>query len=250
MIDLVSNFPNESFLATTDYMSSYNGNTSNYNLTNLETTPMSCLNDIVVLDNIAGDSYFEANSNNYDRNCNSSNSNTSNQFTDLMYERGLTNGLQAINNGDGSELCSYSSGNDDMSNKLTQNKMVDNPDFMIVSSEEIIDSTDDILDLTNDEVEQIFESNLIPSQVFDGVSPKLNLSPTVKGRINVASNLIRTFDTTTVDMRPLETPKIIPECVIGEINEPIICSGSDESTLSKKKCGRPKGARRTSMNFK
>lgn len=50
---------------------------------------------------------------------------------------------------------------------------LDSTDYMIVTSEEIID----ILDLTNDEVEQILDDNMISSQDFDTFnSPRLSQS--------------------------------------------------------------------------
>lgn len=97
--------------------------------------------------------------------------------------------------------------------KCVPMKAFDNTDYMIVSSEAIID----ILDLTNDEVEQILDDNLISSQDFEMLnSPRLSQPFNRIPRINLATNLTKVasprlhaqYEGKNIDMRPLETPTI------------------------------------------
>lgn len=133
-------------------------------------------------------------------------------------------------------------------------------DYMIVSSEEIID----ILDLTNDEVEQILDDNMISSQDFDTLnSPRLSQS-TVQPfnrmpRINLATNLTKVasplmgdYEGKTIDMRSLETPTINLDITLTE-NECETIEAAKLNTepisVAKKKSGRTKGARQISKCF-
>lgn len=145
----------------------------------------------------------------------------------------------------------HDDGNHFFGNKCMPMKALDNTDYMIVSSEEIID----ILDLTNDEVEQILDDNMISSQDFDTLnSPRLSQSQSQSvtqpqlqqpqqqqqhhqqnqqqqlqqhqlynriPRINLATNLTKVTSPPPdecegkgIDMRPLETPTINLESTV------------------------------------
>lgn len=129
-------------------------------------------------------------------------------------------------------------------------------DYMIVSSEII-----DILDLTNDEVEQILDDNMISSQDFDTLGPRLSQSSVQPlnrlPRINFATNLTKVssplmgdYEGKTIDMRSLETPTINLDTANTEHDsEPIETAKliTDQVTsVTKKKSGRTKGARQIS----
>lgn len=246
--DFVTNFSNETFLTATDYMTNYAGNSanSNYNLTNLETATAPLqnqhdANNIIVLN----ESIFDANQ------CERSNS-TGNQFIVPTYDR-HTIEIYPNNNNNNTAISGYNNVCYDEhnfpNNKFMENKITDNSDFMFVSSDEIINCnpTDDILDLTNDEVEHIFDNNLITPQCFDAFDQKecLTVQPT-KARINVVGNLIKTIPTECSSdkdgMRSLETPQID---LVDDLSDEM----DDKITDVKKKGGRPKGARRTSKHF-
>lgn len=150
-------------------------------------------------------------------------------------------------------------------NKCMPMKTLDNTDYMIVSSEAIID----ILDLTNDEVEQILDDNLISSQDFEMLnSPRLSQSSQSYNRmprINLATNLTKVTSPQNqtqsegkcIDMRPLETPTISLVSTMSTTataaNE--IDADTNDTTklitmpisVNRKKSGRTKGARQISM---
>lgn len=155
----------------------------------------------------------------------------------------------------------HDDGNHFFGNKCMPMKAFDSTDYMIVSSEEIID----ILDLTNDEVEQILDDNLISSQDFDTLnSPRLSQSTTTQynrvPRINLATNLTKIASPLIVepedkgiDMRPLETPTINLDTTT-EFDDAERPKSTDTTKLitmqvpiTKKKSGRTKGARQISM---
>lgn len=166
----------------------------------------------------------------------------------------------------------HDDGNNFFANKCMPMKTLDNTDYMIVSSEAIID----ILDLTNDEVEQILDDNLISSQDFEMLhSPRIaqpsqpcNRLP----RINLATNLTKmnslqhqiqeqhTGEGKINNMRSLETPTIDLVSVMPTTNPPTtdaVDVETDDTTklikvpvsVNKKKSGRTKGARQISMFF-
>lgn len=156
----------------------------------------------------------------------------------------------------------HDDGNHFFANKCMPIKTLDNTDYMIVSSEEIID----ILDLTNDEVEQILDDNMISSQDFDTLNtPKLLQSAAPSNRvprINFATNLTKVASSSVneheegkgFDMRPLETPTNNLDTATDNIE--IVPELTDTSNLitmpvsvTKKKSGRTKGARQISMFF-
>lgn len=139
----------------------------------------------------------------------------------------------------------HDDGNHFFGNKCMPMKSpLDSTDYMIVTSEEIID----ILDLTNDEVEQILDDNMISSQDFDTFnSPRFNRVP----RINFATNLTKVdhhhspsptpppppplpsaadyYEGKTIDMRSsLETPTInLDSIAMVENNE----NNNDEAAI-------------------
>lgn len=150
-------------------------------------------------------------------------------------------------------------------NKCMPMKTLDNTDYMIVSSEEIID----ILDLTNDEVEQILDDNMISTQDFDTLnSPRLSQSTSLTQpfnrvpRINLATNLKKVASPTlmveyegkTIDMRSLETPTINLDTGNSSTEHDVDSIESaklitDQVSVVKKKSGRTKGARQISKCF-
>lgn len=158
-------------------------------------------------------------------------------------------------------------GNNFIGNKCMPIKALDNTDYMIVSSEEIID----ILDLTNDEVEQILDDNMISTQDFDALnSPRLSQTTSQPynrlPRINLATNLTKVasspsenigeYGGKSIDMRPLETPTINLDSMTATNNSDTDAETIDTIKLitmpvsvTRKKSGRTKGARQISMSF-
>lgn len=160
------------------------------------------------------------------------------------------------------EYLDHDDGNHFFANKCMPMKALDNTDYMIVSSEAIID----ILDLTNDEVEQILDDNLISSQDFEMLnSPRLSQSSQPYNRIpriNLATNLTKVsaseiqapHEGKNIDLRPLETPTIDLVSTTTVTTTEIDVETSDTTKLitmpasiNKKKSGRTKGARQISM---
>lgn len=156
----------------------------------------------------------------------------------------------------------HDDGNHFFTNKCMPMKTLDNTDYMIVSSEEIID----ILDLTNDEVEQMFDDNMISSQDFDTLnSPRLSQSTQYNRvpRINLATNLTKIASPLIVepedkgiDMRPLETPTINLDTTTTTGTDVDLPKTNNITKLitmhvpiTKKKSGRTKGARQISIYF-
>lgn len=162
----------------------------------------------------------------------------------------------------------HNDGNHYFTNKCMPMKSLDNTDYMIVSSEEIID----ILDLTNDEVEQILDDNMISTQDFDTLnSPRpsqsmqqFNRMPRINFATNltkIASPLMAEHEGKTIDMRPLETPTIDLDTNATETESttldttklitmmPMPVPMPAPVQITKKKSGRTKGARQISMFF-
>lgn len=161
-------------------------------------------------------------------------------------------------------------------NKCMPMKSFDTTDYMIVSSEEIID----ILDLTNDEVEQILDDNMISTQDFDALNsprpiaqqsmhhqfnrvPRINLATNLT---KIASPLMAEHEGKTIDMRPLETPTIDLDTMTATETESTTLETTTTAAITttklitvmpqpaqvqvtKKKSGRTKGARQISKSF-
>lgn len=225
MNDLVSNY-----LTTPEYMTNY-ATPSTYSLTNLDATaPAANANGIIVLDTNVDESTAAA----VDQ------QRTVEQFSMPFYERPM--------NADGSQ---HVIDHDFLSNKFNQSRPMDGQDYMIVSSEAIIDTADDILDLTNDEVDQIIDNHLAESQCFDGFAQTTHESmhQTNKARINVVGNLMRADFTTAADdlchdevNHMVEEPKI--DLVCANSDACVQSTTSDAYGQTKKRSGRPKGARK------
>lgn len=222
MNELVSNY-----LTTCEYMPNY-ATPSSFSLTNLETAASIANGDdgVIVLDANADESTLVDQQRN------------SEQFPTSFYARSM-NGDGAIN----SHVIDY----DFLSNKFMQSREMDGPDYMIVSSDTIIDATDDILDLTNDEVDQIIDNNLIESQCFDGFGHVAHEPVTQpnKARINVVGNLMRAEFTTSIDDTNHAADVRKMDLVCG-VDEAFVQSTiADAFGQAKKRSGRPKGARKT-----
>lgn len=264
--DFMSNFSNEPILPVnpSEYLTSYSGNNNNnYALTNLDVSAQSYSgsNSIIVLDSVIDENICDerqlCNSILNTMACGTNGQSLMNAYDSMRVSESFqinhtNNNISATVN---SDFCLDDS-NHLFSNKFMPSKMLENSDYMIVSSEEIIDTADDILDLTNDEVEQILDDSLISPQDFDTFNSSRQSLPSYSRfpRINVVANLTKQPEQVTVedlekgiDARPLETPvKNLEEstdCEITEINE---TSVSTLMAANKKKSGRTKGARQIS----
>lgn len=135
-------------------------------------------------------------------------------LTPISNERATTDHINLVNCVDG-----------EMNNFNDRNSSADS-NYVVVTSQEIIHPTDDILDLTNDEVDQIIDNNL-PSQCFT--------EPFILPRTeDMESSKDESMKKSTMD---------IVEVLQNDFKE----SEIPEATVEmKKRCGRPKGARRTS----
>lgn len=222
MSDLVSNF-----LSTPEYMPNY-ATPGTYSLTNLDaTTPETSAADIIVLDaNVDEPAAAVEQQRNSD------------QYPMPFYDRPVDSGQHVID---------Y----DFLSNKFLQPRAMDGPDYMIVSSDAIIDTADDILDLTNDEVDQIIDNNFIGSQCFDGFTQAHHESTPQpsRGRINVVGNLMPADfvvdDGSNNEVNhTVEVPKI--DLVQGDDDVYVQSTTTDAYGQMRKRSGRPKGARKTS----
>lgn len=141
---------------------------------------------------------------------------------------------------------------DFLSNRFMQPRAMDGPDYMIGPSDAIIDTADDILDLTTDEVDQFIDNNLIGAQCFDGFTQSAHepTPQTNKARINVVGNLMRAdFATAAGDTshgeanHVVEAPKMDAVCST-EDDACVQSTTSDANGQTKKRSGRPKGARK------
>lgn len=212
MNDLVSNY-----LTTPDYMPNY-ATPSTYSLTNLDVAaPATNSDGVIVLD-----------------------ANADGAAAVVEQQR---NGEQPSIPYGGHHVIDY----DFLSNKFIQPRTMDGPDYMLVSSDAIIDTADDILDLTTDEVDQI-----IGSQCFDGFTQAAHDSTpqTNKARINVVGNLMRADFAAAVDdanddevNHTAETPKLdLVRAADGDVC--VQSTTRDAIGQAKKRSGRPKGARK------
>lgn len=108
--------------------------------------------------------------------------------------------------------------------------------YVVLTSQEIMHSTDDILDLTNDEVDQIIDNNL-PSQCF--VEPfimhRTDEMDALKGE-SIKKSIEDTVEVLQNDFKETGTPEEIAAAI----------AVATKTLEMKKRCGRPKGARRTS----
>lgn len=226
MNDLVSNY-----LTTPEYMPNY-VTQSTYSLTNLDAVPPVPNTDgVIVLDANAEDTAAAVG----------------------QQRNGEEHPIQFHDRPMNVDSSHHEIDYDFLSNKFVQPRTMDGPDYMIVSSDAIIESADDILDLTNDEVDQIIDSNLIGSQCFDGfaqtaheATPQPN-----KARINVVSNLMRADLASPV----VEASQIESDYFTEVPKTDLVCATdgdayvqsipSDPNGQSKKRSGRPKGARKS-----
>lgn len=121
-------------------------------------------------------------------------------------------------------------------------------DFLIVSSEEIINNCEDILDLTTDEVDQIFDDNLMNHNLFNNslshlFSPKEHEMKT--GQMEEGHEVKAGDDCSIAKIEELSL-KSFAECakinVVEESDGPI---GISTVISSKRKGGRPKGTRKS-----
>lgn len=222
MNDLVSNL-----LTTPDYMPNYT-TPSAYVCTGQESVASAVnVNEVIVLDMNAKDAT-------------------------LVTEQQHRNGEQlpmalhdrSTNVDSGHHVIDY----DFMGNKLIPQRTMDGPEYMIVSSDGIIDAADDILDLTNDEVDQIIDHHLIGSQCFDGFPPVAHESTpqTNKARINVVGNLMRPdFTGAADDPAPFSVDRTNEAPHTTEDDACAQPPTGDSNGHTKKRSGRPKGARKT-----
>lgn len=107
-------------------------------------------------------------------------------------------------------------------------------DAHTIATEEIIDTNDVILDLTNDEVDQIIDNNLtIPTQCFDPFQlSRAKMMPKIS--VNEVPLALKSIENEFTSQEQSDDEKQIVSVAVAEV---------------KKRCGRPKGARRTSKYF-
>lgn len=121
-------------------------------------------------------------------------------------------------------------------------------DFLIVSSEEIINNCEDILDLTTDEVEQIFDDNLMNHNLFNNSLSNL-FSPKeheIKTGQSEDGHEIKTNDECSIAKIEELSSKSFPEYEKMQAAEEIdVNNGISTSNSSKRKGGRPKGTRKS-----
>lgn len=230
MNDLVSNY-----LTTPDYMPNY-ATPSAYSLTNLDAVAQDANADgVIVLDAIVDEPMVDAG--------------VEQQRTADQFQFPIPFHDRSIDVDGAQNVIDYGF----LNNKYIQPRtMMDGPDYMIVSSDGIIDTPDDILDLTNDEVDQIIDSTLIGAQCFDGFTEATHetVPQTHRARINVVGNLMRAEFANTCDdgnhdeaNHTPELPKI--DVVCGDEDASVQSTTGDANSQAKKRSGRPKGARKT-----
>lgn len=224
MNDFVSNFPNDSFATSESVSNFYNTNNSVNNNTATEYIPSTDGNNIIVLDTIVE----ETNSNIQERN---------GHLILPTYDADI----ELEPNSNEAAGTSYNYDNDNIFCYKNNQNMMENHDFMMVSSEEIINTADDILDLTTDEVEQIFDNNLISNHYFSDNNRPKDVPQQARGRINVVSNLMRSSPTRNMDASTDQSESSNFNFI--DVNDVNVPESEEENPVVKRKSGRPKGAR-------
>lgn len=270
--NFMPNFSNESILPVnpSEYLTNYSSNSNaNYALTNLDvnTQNYTNANSVIILDsavdeNVCNETQLERQLCNSILNnipCSSNSQNMMNIYDSIRVSESYQN-THTNSNLNITTNCDFpwDDSNHLFSGKFMPAKALDNSDYMIVSSEEIIDTPDVILDLTNDEVEQILDDSLISAHDLDPFNAsRHSFTPCNRlPRINVVANLTKYPDQMmgedlmsdkTIDTRPLETPIINLESIEGcETPEAVETISLTVALPAKKKSGRTKGARQIS----